>query len=138
MSHPVGKIGPVTEHMFQTNRRAWALVSAIADAAAAREEFDGARAWLADAVRRPMPPLGAEVWAFDATYENVLLVKHPWRGWVPPGGRVEPEESPRGAAAREFHEETGVPVELVGAPVAVAVRTFGAGLAPGMSLSYAA
>jgi 8-oxo-dGTP diphosphatase len=128
----------VTVQVYQPDRRAWALVSAIADAAAACAEFDDARAWLAAAVRGPLPLLGAEVWAFDAAYENVLLVKHRWRGWVPPGGQVELTESPRDGAARELREETGVEVELVGPPAAVAVRVFGTGLAPTMSLSYAA
>jgi 8-oxo-dGTP diphosphatase len=128
----------VTVQVYQADRRAWALVSAIADAAAACEEFDDARTWLAAALRKPMPPLAAEVWAFDAAYENVLLVRHRWRGLVPPGGKVELEESPRDGAAREFREETGLTVDLVGPAVAVAVRSFKPGWAPTLSLSYAA
>jgi 8-oxo-dGTP diphosphatase len=121
-----------------TERRAWALVAAIADAAEAIEEFDDARAWMARALREPMPPLAAEVWVFDDARRRVLLVRHRWRGWVPPGGRVEPEESPRQGAARECLEETGVKVDLAGPPVAVSVRSFKRGWAPTLSLSYAA
>ncbi|MGI8528004.1 MAG: NUDIX domain-containing protein [Geodermatophilaceae bacterium] len=55
-----------------------------------------------------MAPLAAEVWLFDQSLEQVLLVRHRWRGWVPPGGTVEPGETPREAAARELFEETGV------------------------------
>jgi len=41
--------------------------------------------------------------------------------WITPGGGIEPGESPAAAAVREFHEETGVVVDLasVGSPVAV-------------------
>ncbi len=46
---------------------------------------------------------------------RVLLIRHPRLGvWIYPGGHVEPNETPREAAEREFKEETGLMVEVVG------------------------
>ena len=56
------------------------------------------------------PELLVDVWVFDPTLTYTLLVEHPRRGWVMPGGKVEPGESVRVAARREVEEETGVPV----------------------------
>jgi 8-oxo-dGTP diphosphatase len=111
--------------------------AARADARLAAMEFDDARAWLR---ARPtlMEPLAAEVWVIDPAYSHVLLVRHRVRGWVPPGGKVEPGETPRVAAVRELAEETGVTGELLPAPAAVAVRSFRADWAPTLSLSYGA
>jgi 8-oxo-dGTP pyrophosphatase MutT (NUDIX family) len=45
---------------------------------------------------------------------RVLLVSHNRFGrWVPPGGHIEPGETFAGTAAREFREETGLPVEII-------------------------
>lgn len=85
----------------------------------------------------PMPPLAAEVWLFDENLEYVLLVKHRWRHWVPPGGTVEPGETPREAAARELREETGLRVPLLALPAAVAVRSYHQEWSPTLALSYA-
>jgi 8-oxo-dGTP pyrophosphatase MutT (NUDIX family) len=74
----------------------------------------------------------------DPTFEQVLLVKHRVRGWVPPGGKVEPGEGPRAAAARELLEETGLRTELLPEPAAVAVRSYRADWSPTLGLSYAA
>ncbi|MCX4826382.1 NUDIX domain-containing protein [Streptomyces sp. NBC_01142] len=112
--------------------------AAVADARLAALEFDDARAWLERARREPMEPLAAEVWVTDLARSHVLLVKHRWRGWVPPGGKVEPGETPRAAAARELVEETGVPAELLPVPAAVSVRSYRAGWSPTLGLSYAA
>ncbi|MFD2398903.1 NUDIX domain-containing protein [Prauserella oleivorans] len=57
-------------------------------------EFDDAQAWLR-AHQTLMEPLAAEVWVTDPSYSHVLLVRHRVRGWVPPGGKVEPGETPR-------------------------------------------
>lgn len=114
------------------------LDEAVADARLAAWEFDGARAWLEEARRHPMEPLAAEVWVTDPAFEHVLLVKHRVRGWVPPGGKVEPSEAPRAAAARELLEETGLRTELLPEPAAVAVRSYRADWSPTLGLSYAA
>jgi 8-oxo-dGTP diphosphatase len=111
--------------------------AAVADAGLAAMEFDRARAWLR---ARPalVEPLAAEVWVTDPARSHVLLVRHRLRGWVPPGGTVEPDETPRAAAARELVEETGVLGELLSIPAAVAIRSFRADWAPTLSLSYGA
>jgi 8-oxo-dGTP diphosphatase len=100
-------------------------------------KYDDALAWLETAMKGPMDPIAAEVWAFDASYTHVLLVRHRWRGWVPPGGRVEPGETPREAARREFLEETGLDGYLLDTPAAVTVRTYSEDWTPTLGLSYA-
>jgi len=46
--------------------------------------------------------------------ERVLLIKHrKLRKWLPPGGHLDPNETPPEAAKREAFEETGMKVELV-------------------------
>lgn len=114
------------------------LDAAVADAEAATLEFDQARTWLRSALTAPMEPLGAEVWVLDPALEQIVLVRHPWRGLVPPGGKVEPGEAPRAGAARELAEETGLRVRLLERPAAVAVRSFHQDWPETLSLSYAA
>lgn len=111
---------------------------AVSDARLAALEFDGALAWLDEARRHPMEPLAAEVWVTDPGFGHVLLVKHRVRGWVPPGGKIEPGETPREAAARELLEETGLRAALLPVPAAVAVRSYRADWSPTLGLSYAA
>ena len=46
---------------------------------------------------------------------KVVLMKHPRLGlWLPPGGHVEPGETPDQTALREVLEETGLSVQLIG------------------------
>jgi 8-oxo-dGTP diphosphatase len=114
------------------------LDAAVADAEAALLEFDQARAWLRAALAGAVEPLGAEVWVLDPALEQVVLVEHQVRGFVPPGGMVEPGECPRDGAARELAEEAGVRPRLLERPAAAAVRSFLPGLPEALSLSYAA
>jgi len=112
--------------------------AADADVRLAKVEFDGAGQWLTAARQGPSEPLAAEVWVFDKKLDRVLLVHHRWRGWVPPGGRVELGETPREGARRELFEETGVEAELLPEPAAATVRSYHPEWPATLGLSYAA
>ncbi|MBV8086225.1 MAG: NUDIX hydrolase [Chloroflexi bacterium] len=71
--------------------------------------------WTFEASAGNPPELTLDVWLFDVTRTKTLLVRHPLRGWVMPGGKALPGEPPRDAAVRELFEETGLvvaPTEL--------------------------
>lgn len=78
--------------------------------------------------------LGVDVWLLDPTATHVLLVAHPARGWVAPGGKVDIGEHPRHAAARELFEETGV---VVARHLLRPAAAHAGGTSGGYSLSYA-
>ncbi len=112
--------------------------AARVDAAMAVFEYDDARSWFADNSPMLASPLAVEVWLFDEALERVLLVRHRWRLWVPPGGKVERGETPRTAAQREVFEETGLRAALRAEPAAVAVRSYYPDWPTTLGLSYAA
>jgi non-canonical purine NTP pyrophosphatase (RdgB/HAM1 family) len=52
------------------------------------------------------------------TDDRVLLIDHVKSGlWLPPGGHIEPGETPAEAAVREVREETGVEARIITGPV---------------------
>lgn len=112
--------------------------AALADVGAAVFEYDEAAAWAAEQLPTLAAPLAVEVWVFDPDLQQVLLVEHRWRRWVPPGGKAEPGETPRTVAQRELVEETGLRVEIEDRPAAAAVRSYHPDWPPTLGLSYAA
>ena len=47
--------------------------------------------------------------------DKVLLIYHKkLKKWLPPGGHMDPNETPAEAACREVLEETGIEIQLVG------------------------
>jgi 8-oxo-dGTP diphosphatase len=112
--------------------------AAVADVRLARMEFDGASQWLTANGQAPSEPLAAEVWVFDEDLAQILLVQHRWRGLVPPGGRVEPGETPREGARRELFEETGIEAGLLPEPAAATVRSYRREWSVTLGLSFVA
>lgn len=50
----------------------------------------------------------ATVYIFDDLRQRILLIfHHKLQKWLPPGGHMEPNETPSEAALREVYEETG-------------------------------
>ncbi|MGA5363990.1 NUDIX domain-containing protein [Streptomyces purpurascens] len=114
------------------------IEAAAADVRLAKMEFDGAGQRLTSVGEGPSEPLAAEVWVFDEALARVLLVHHRWRGWVPPGGRVEAGETPREGAQRELLEETGIEAELLPEPAAATVRSYHPDWLATLGLSFVA
>ncbi|GAB4228978.1 MAG: hypothetical protein Tsb0021_06660 [Chlamydiales bacterium] len=55
----------------------------------------------------------ATVYIFNSE-GNVLLIHHPkYHVWIPPGGHVEPNETPVETAVREAYEETGLRIRFI-------------------------
>ena len=122
--------GPAPEEL------SWQL--AAAEAARAVSSYDDVARWLDLDRPAPSTPVAAEIWVLSRDLRSVLLVRHRWRSWVPPGGKVEPGEHPREAARREVLEETGLLTDPAARPVAAAVRSFREDWSPTLALSYAA
>ena len=57
----------------------------------------------------------ATVYVFDKEATKTLMMNHKKLGkWLPPGGKIDPNEIPDDAAIRECFEETGVKIKLIG------------------------
>ena len=57
----------------------------------------------------PIPRRAFSVAVYPRHGDRVLLIRHARLGtWLPPGGELEPGETPLEAAARELREETGL------------------------------
>ncbi|WP_327256391.1 NUDIX hydrolase [Streptomyces sp. NBC_01244] len=112
------------------------LEAAMRDARRALADYDGTVEWLLRPEAALQGPLATEVWVFDRTLTRVLLVSHRRRGWVPPGGKVDPGETPREAARRELFEETGVRAEPQAVPAAATVRSYRPGWSATAGISY--
>ncbi len=111
---------------------------AVLEAGRARHRYDHVIDWLVTSLPPTVTPVAAEIWVFTPDYKKILLVQHPWRCWVPHGGKVEPGEHPRDAAQREVLEETGLLVQPASIPAAAAVRRFKPEWTHTLALSYSA
>lgn len=56
----------------------------------------------------------ATAFIVDSKKRTLLLWHRRLQRWMPPGGHLEPDETPEQAAARECKEETGLDVEIIG------------------------
>ena len=56
----------------------------------------------------------ATAFIVDSQKRTLLLWHKRLQRWMPPGGHVDPNETPQETAARECKEETGLDVEIVG------------------------
>ncbi|WTA94867.1 NUDIX hydrolase (plasmid) [Streptomyces cyaneofuscatus] len=134
MSEARRTLRQVTHHLIDQRT----LEAALCDAKQALVEHDNALKWLLRPDVSQDGPLASEVWVFDTTLTHVLLVNHRWRGWVAPGGKVDPGETPREAAVREVFEETGLAVEPLGVPAAATVRSYRPDWSAVMGVSFMA
>lgn len=56
----------------------------------------------------------ATAFIIDSRKRTLLLWHKRLKRWMPPGGHIEPDETPEDAAKRECKEETDLDVEIVG------------------------
>jgi len=56
----------------------------------------------------------ATAFIVDSKSRTLLLWHKRLQRWMPPGGHIDPDETPQEAARRECKEETGLDVEIVG------------------------
>jgi 8-oxo-dGTP diphosphatase len=110
--------------------------AAVSDLSMAHAVEEGLPAWFQSEWRTDPRPLAADVWVFTPDFSRILVVQHRWRGLVPPGGRVEPSETPRAGAVRELAEETGVELRVADRPAFAAARSYRRDWAATLNLSY--
>ncbi len=60
----------------------------------------------------------ATAFIVDSQRRTLLLWHKRLQRWMPPGGHIEPDETPEDAARRECKEETNLDVEILGDPQA--------------------
>lgn len=56
----------------------------------------------------------ATAFIVDSGNRTLLLWHKRLQRWMPPGGHIDPNETPEDAAKRECKEETGLDVEIIG------------------------
>jgi 8-oxo-dGTP diphosphatase len=110
--------------------------AAIRDVSIAHVAEEGLLAWFQSTWRADPRPLAADVWVFSPDFQRILVVEHRWRGLVPPGGRVEPWETPREGAIRELAEETGLELAVSDRPAFAAARSYRSDWSATLNLSY--
>ncbi|MFF2297884.1 NUDIX hydrolase [Arthrobacter sp. NPDC058127] len=110
--------------------------AAIHDVSVAHIAEEGLLTWFRSEWLMDPRPLAADVWVFSPDFHRILVVQHRWRGLVPPGGRVEPGETPREGATRELAEETGVELPLADRPAFAAARSYRSDWSATLNLSY--
>ena len=110
--------------------------AALRDLSAAGTVEAGLQQWFRSEWLADPRPLAADVWVFTPDFRRVLVVEHRWRGLVPPGGRVEPGETPREGAVRELAEETGLVLRVSEAPDFAAARSYRHDWPATLNLSY--
>jgi 8-oxo-dGTP pyrophosphatase MutT (NUDIX family) len=55
----------------------------------------------------------ATAFVFDASMRVLLVFHKKIQTWLPPGGHMDPNETPEETAIREVKEETGLDIEIV-------------------------
>lgn len=60
----------------------------------------------------------ATAFIVDSRKRTLLLWHKRLKRWMPPGGHIDPDETPEDAARRECKEETNLDVEIIGDPQA--------------------
>lgn len=113
-----------------------AVDAAVRDMSMAHVAEEGLQSWFQSEWLLDPRPLAADVWVFTPDFRRILVVQHRWRGLVPPGGRVEPGETPRGGAMRELAEETGIDLLVAERPAFAAARSYRRDWPATLNLSY--